>query len=218
MEDWTKEITEEKIKVQEKNSFIKPVISTWLFTEINPNPAFIYIDNVFTKQECEQIISIGNSLFELRPAETQGAKFIDKKVRDSLVSWITVTQDTSWIYKKIQNIVMEANLNTYRFELLGLIESLQFTKYVGPTGNYSKHVDHGNGMPVRKLSLVLQLSDPKDYTGGELCLYLSSKADKITRSQGSIAIFPSYTLHEVKPVTKGIRYSLVCWVNGPSFR
>jgi len=30
--------------------------------------------------------------------------------------------------------------------------------------------------------------------------------------------FPSYTLHEVTPVTKGTRYTLVGWVHGPAFK
>jgi PKHD-type hydroxylase len=38
------------------------------------------------------------------------------------------------------------------------------------------------------------------------------------KDQGALAIFPSYTLHEVTPVTKNERYSLVCWVNGKQFK
>ena len=35
--------------------------------------------------------------------------------------------------------------------------------------------------------------------------------------QGKLIMFPSYVLHEVKPVTKGERNSLVCWVTGKPF-
>ena len=35
---------------------------------------------------------------------------------------------------------------------------------------------------------------------------------------GDLVVFPSYVLHEVTPVTKGERNSLVCWVTGPSFK
>ena len=36
--------------------------------------------------------------------------------------------------------------------------------------------------------------------------------------QGDLILFPSYTLHEVKPVTKGERNSLVAWVTGKPFK
>ena len=38
------------------------------------------------------------------------------------------------------------------------------------------------------------------------------------KEQGTLILFPSYTLHEVKPVTKGERNSLVTWVTGKSFK
>jgi PKHD-type hydroxylase len=38
------------------------------------------------------------------------------------------------------------------------------------------------------------------------------------KSQGSLVVFPSYAIHEVKPVEKGTRYSLVTWVTGKQFK
>jgi len=38
------------------------------------------------------------------------------------------------------------------------------------------------------------------------------------KEQGTLILFPSYTLHEVKPVTKGERNSLVSWVTGKQFK
>ena len=70
----------------------------------------------------------------------------------------------------------------------------------------------------RKLSVVVQLSDPEEYEGGELKLHTSYDPIIIKKERGMIVSFPSYTLHEVAPVTKGERYSLVAWVHGPAFR
>jgi len=39
-----------------------------------------------------------------------------------------------------------------------------------------------------------------------------------TELAGSVIIFPSFVWHRVKPVTKGIRHSLVCWNLGYPFR
>jgi PKHD-type hydroxylase len=69
----------------------------------------------------------------------------------------------------------------------------------------------------RKLSLVLQLSDPADYEGGrfEFCGCPSPGAE--FKERGSILVFPSYRAHRVTPVTKGSRTSLVTWVWGPQW-
>ena len=36
--------------------------------------------------------------------------------------------------------------------------------------------------------------------------------------KGSIIVFPSFLWHRVKPVTKGVRYSLVVWNLGYPFK
>jgi PKHD-type hydroxylase len=51
----------------------------------------------------------------------------------------------------------------------------------------------------------------KDYPSPE------SKIATVESSKGSVIVFPSDVYHRVKPVTKGIRYSLVAWFLGPPF-
>ncbi|MEC7191643.1 MAG: 2OG-Fe(II) oxygenase [Pseudomonadota bacterium] len=36
--------------------------------------------------------------------------------------------------------------------------------------------------------------------------------------RGDVIVFPSYLHHRVKPVTKGVRYSIVAWYGGPPFK
>ena len=93
-------------------------------------------------------------------------------------------------------------------------------------GHYGWHQDvnesaispHGEG---RKLSLTFSLSDPKTYEGGYLEFFLSRPMHeswvKDIRAQGSIVVFDSRDYHRVTPVTKGTRYSVVCWTVGPNF-
>jgi len=38
------------------------------------------------------------------------------------------------------------------------------------------------------------------------------------RAQGTAVAFPSYLAHQVSPVTRGLRHSLVAWAYGPAFR
>jgi PKHD-type hydroxylase len=85
-------------------------------------------------------------------------------------------------------------------------------------GKYGRHIDSAPGTLIRKLSFTVQLSEPEDYKGGDLCLYLGDKAEVMKKEQGFVALFPSYVLHEVKPVTQGTRYSLVSWITGKPFK
>jgi len=80
---------------------------------------------------------------------------------------------------------------------------------------------------IRKLSNVVQLTDPKEYEGGELEFdFRQYDPDKKRKTQiakeiapkGSIIVFPSFVWHRVKPVTKGVRYSLVNWNLGWPFK
>ncbi len=70
------------------------------------------------------------------------------------------------------------------------------------------------------------MSDPKDYTGGELEFkFINNNTGKpyteICKEilpRGSIVVFPSHAWHRVKPVKKGTRYSLVMWNLGWPFK
>jgi len=66
----------------------------------------------------------------------------------------------------------------------------------------------------RKVSVVMQLSDPNDYEGGDLILDFSQQIPA-SRERGSVVAFPSELMHKVTPVTRGVRYSATLWLNGP---
>ena len=60
--------------------------------------------------------------------------------------------------------------------------------------------------------MTLNLNDPSEYEGGELRLF---GVGKLEEEKGRLSFFPSFLPHEVTPVTKGVRYSLVVWFLGP---
>jgi PKHD-type hydroxylase len=67
--------------------------------------------------------------------------------------------------------------------------------------------------------MSLLLSDIKDFDGGEFQVKMANNnAHVLEQKQGRAWFFPSYTLHRVAPVTKGVRRSLVLWVGGPPFK
>ena len=72
--------------------------------------------------------------------------------------------------------------------------------------------------------MTVQLSNGKDYSGGELEFDLKNKKTgntkqicKAGKEKGTIVVFPSFIWHRVRPVTKGKRMSLVMWNIGAPF-
>ena len=200
---------------------------------------YYYFKNVFSNLFCDEVIKYGNSQNEIlaRTGGTQDKKLNKKekkqllKKRNSNVSWL----DQEWIYREIRPFLIEANKQAgwnYHFDYL---ESIQFTKYK-LNQHYGWHVDEypkpfDNNCEninwrgkTRKISAVIILSNPNDYKGGELMFkYFQGEKTKIESvkdflPKGSIIVFPSYVLHKVKPVTDGLRYSLVVWTLGHPFR
>jgi len=175
---------------------------------------------VFSCDEIKRIKVLGQRLRPKR-AITGGDQNNLLDHRRSFVSWIPSNNETFWIYRKLTDLIKQNNEEFFKFDL-DKIERLQFTYYdSAEQGCYKTHKDPliWDTPHNRKLSLVLQLSDPDEYEGGQLLIYQNSKEPiLIPRQKGMIVMFPSYTLHEVTPVTKGERYSLVAWIHGPPFR
>jgi len=175
---------------------------------------YAFSEKVFSQIECEKIIKIAKKKGMIKGI-TRG---VINDVRSSEISWLYATDDLDWAFRKITDIVLFLNNKYFNFDIFGLNEGLQFTNYKAPSDKYGKHIDRGHGNLVRKLSLSIQLTDPKEYEGGELILYEDEKGLEMKKEQGTLVLFPSYTLHEVKPVTKGERNSLVSWVTGKQFK
>lgn len=170
--------------------------------------------NFLSKEECNQIIKISEK------QNLEKAKVITKKdlSRESYITWVYSNKETYWLFERISNAVLTANKEFFNFNLYGIIEGLQFTNYKTPSGKYGKHIDRILNNVVRKLSISIQLTNPSEYEGGELNLYLDDNPITMDKQQGTIIIFPSFILHEVMPVTKGERNSLVTWITGEPFK
>ena len=200
---------------------------------------YYYFKNVFSDLFCDEVIKYGNSQNEIlaRTGGTEDKKLNKKekkqllKKRNSNVSWL----DQEWIYREIRPFLIEANKQAGWNQHFDYLESIQFTKYK-LNQHYGWHVDeypkpfdddckniNWRGK-TRKISAVIILSNPNDYKGGELMFkYFQGEKTKIESvkdflPKGSIIVFPSYVLHKVKPVTDGLRYSLVVWTLGHPFR
>jgi PKHD-type hydroxylase len=141
-------------------------------------------------------------------------------VRRSYVNWLECDNESKWVYEKLENIVSSLNAQYYGFDLTCFAEALQLTRYcMSEQGMYGWHQDCGEGgKPNRKLSLVMQLTDPSQYEGGNLEIMTNKDPLVVPKEKGLVTVFPSYMLHQVTPVVQGERASLVTWISGPTFK
>ena len=85
-----------------------------------------------------------------------------------------------------------------------------------PKGEFYKmHMDFGPDIHMtRKLSITVQLSDENSYDGGDLIIYYSGEHYIAPKAKGTVIVFDSRLTHEVTPIIKGERHSLVKWFHG----
>jgi len=190
--------------------------TSWSF-ETDNIPTFAFKQNAFSPEECQKIISLSEN-YSFEKASVKGSKGNNFKGRQSKICWFFPDLETEWIYRRITDIIVDLNNQYFKFDIFGLNEGIQFTKYIAPDGQYEKHVDRCTDYIVRKLSLSIQLNDPKDYEGGELKFFEDNTGHTAKKEQGTLVLFPSFILHQVTPVTKGERNSLVAWVTGNNFK
>jgi PKHD-type hydroxylase len=173
---------------------------------------------IFTPEQCKMIIEAGRSEPK-RSAEVGNDKGIkggvlDTKTRTSHISWIPFKKMPE-MYKDIEKIMKATNGNHFGFDGMQITEMAQYTEY-SEGGFYDWHVDNDVNMahepPVRKISMTCLLSPESEFEGGDLELMSEGKVAKI--KHGHAVFFASFIRHRVKPVTKGVRKSLVMWFGG----
>ena len=179
---------------------------------------------------CEQITRDckQNTLEEAKVFKFDKSGRNNPSIRKSSVCFIRDKDDK--INKLVWDFLRKANEAQFNYDLK-YFQAVQFAEYkVGDF--FGWHQDQTGISPsneIRKLSATLVLSDPDTFEGGELQfynggrpMYTSKKDLELTendmKAQGSLIIFDSRDWHRVTPVTKGVRYSVVCWSSGQAFR
>ena len=131
----------------------------------------------------------------------------DIKKNLQLISGDTYEKYSQYITKHILS-----NLRIHSFAFPAKVFQILFTR-TGPGMFYGPHVDLAFiGEKRRDLSFTIFLNDPKEYKGGELVLYIPPEKRTIKLDAGSIIIYPTKYLHEVKKVTEGERMVCVGWI------
>ena len=173
---------------------------------------------------CDKVLSLANHKKEATVSNNDTTK------RKSNITWL----NESWINETLKPYIDKANQDTGWNLQWDYTEKAQLTEY-GKGQYYKWHIDqlakpygekYGKDWQgkIRKLSVTVSLSDPEDYEGGRLEFYTSNPFEQKIIScdqildKGSLVVFPSYIWHQVTPITKGNRKSLVLWNLGYPYK
>lgn len=174
-----------------------------------------YWKGAVTPEDCDYIIKLGDE------APIEDAKIFadpekgDDSTRKNKVSWI----EDSHIRSIQSYFFTEANRNAFGFDCDFMPRAQYGTYKKGDFYNWHYDVNwEQNTAYDRKLSIVIQLSDPNDYEGGDFEFQNPMPQPEGFRERGSVLVFPSYITHRVTEITKGKRKSLVNWLEGPRWR
>lgn len=178
------------------------------------------------RDELKRIKDLGESL--IFAAGSVGSGVVIESTRKSTVAWVDDNPNTPalehrrWLISKLQGAIGMANADKFQLDLDGFAPA-QYTKYnLNEHYNWHCDVSEGERGPLhRKLSLVLMVSGPDEYEGGELELNLSGNPENtmlLKPDAGTSVLFYSHLPHRVRPVTSGNRISVVIWGLGPRIR
>jgi PKHD-type hydroxylase len=189
---------------------------------------YYYFKKAIPIKTCQKILRICRKTIK-EPAKIHGQKL--SKIRNCKVGWL----NDKWIYDILNPFIHTANKNAgWNFQW-DWNESSQFTIYkkghyygwhTDQSSHIIKHESKNINGKTRKLSLTLQLTDKTKYEGGDFQFkwIKYSKKDSLNittvndaKDIGTIIIFPSFIWHQVLPITKGKRESLVNWSVGKPF-
>lgn len=185
-----------------------------------------YFKSYFPADVCKHII---DTALTREPSEAQigtdaGVKADDSFRRSSIRFVNQGDAELGFVFDELWKLAIRANQEWFDVHISKL-DYYQIAEYDGERrGEYKTHHDifYINGDPYyhRKLSCVIQLSDPADYKGGDLTfehVAAYPNAEEM-RQQGTVIFFPSFVRHAAQPVTEGKRYSIAAWFDGPKWR
>ncbi len=199
--------------------------------------AFYIFPRAIPKKECKRLLKyclkhsdfedasvINKGYADVSDAENDDKSRTDHEMRKTAVSFITDKENM--MNQIVWGFIRQANAEFFNYKL-EYFQAIQFARY-RDGGHYDWHQDaspHDLAKEGRKLSLTMSLTDDKEYDGGLLQFYNGDNpyedkdhdVERDIKSVGSVIVFDSRDWHRVTPVTKGTRYSIVCWTVGPNF-
>jgi PKHD-type hydroxylase len=184
-----------------------------------------YYNSYFTPEQCANIIDSAKSIPAKMGALGTVGDNINEEVRKSKIRFIhKENKKFSYLFDEIWKLAIQANDEWFGIHISKL-DFIQLAEYdASYDGEYKVHHDvfWMNNDPIyhRKMTAIIQLSDPNSYEGGNVEIVDCNEKPNPNeiRNQGTALFFPSLLTHKANLVTKGTRYSIACWFEGPKWR
>lgn len=186
-----------------------------------------YFKSYLSADYCQMLIdeALAREPMEAQIGVGDGVVAKDDSFRRSNIRFVNRgDRELDYVFDDLWRLAIEANKDWFDVQIskLGYFQIAEYDSAV--KGEYKTHHDvfFMNNDPYyhRKLSCVVQLSDPSDYEGGDLTFehvqHYPNPAE--LRERGTVIFFPSLIRHAAQPVTAGKRYSLAAWFDGPKWR
>lgn len=181
----------------------------------DPSILFWHFTNSVPFDACQRLInSIEQLTTEVAKIGGNNTGIVDKTVRD--VKKIQLPA-FSGLGAQMAGMGLSANQQAWKFNVTHANQCDYLIYDI--EGHYHAHTDtfmDPNEIECRKLTILAFLND--DFEGGRLFLQVGYNKVYPPQQVGTVLIFPSFILHGVEPVTKGIRRSVVTWLVGPWFK
>ncbi len=134
------------------------------------------------------------------------------KIKESIKDSPAGTKDNFYYRKYEEFLILDReilDLVLSKTKIFGIenIREGRILKYE-PGCFFNIHTDAYDKHPHRYKTLIIQLSDEKDYEGGKMIF----GNDVLNKKIGNTAFFDSTTLHGMEIIESGIRYSFVVWL------
>jgi len=184
-----------------------------------------YFSKHFSVEMCEKILELGlktpSQDASMGLAGVNEVKSDDYR-RSKIRFLESSNSDFDFLFDDIWKMGIQANRDWFNFHITNL-SFIQLAEYDSSyKGEYKRHHDVfwiNNSIYHRKLTCVIQLSDPNTYEGGDFEIFnQNQKPNKEEiREQGTVIFIPSFIEHQATPVTYGTRHSLAVWFEGPKW-
>lgn len=190
------------------------------------NGEWCYFKSYLSKKTCNEIVELANKI----PSQDAVLGLNSNPIlsTESRRSKIRFVNQSHWelqhVFDTLWKTAITANHDFFNFHISKL-DFFQVAEYDSSyKGEYKRHHDvfwmNEDPKYHRKLSCIIQLTDPSEYEGGEFELHNvgSQPLASDIKQQGTIIFFPSFIEHQAHPVTKGTRRSIAAWFDGPKWR
>ena len=179
----------------------------------------IYQEKIFTKQECDKILSYTKIYTDLPFRKLESRLDLDNRRINEFVKmengkklgkffnvWDIVNDaETEWMFEKLFNwFLMVSKIERNPNNKPAVCSLHKYSK----GDSFMKHKDYNEKWPNRRWNLGIQLNE--NYSGGEyICYDTNDKEILLSKEVGTAIAYDASTFHEIKEIVDGERWSIV---------